>query len=37
MEFYKIGGAWMSNCYPENIFLADTEQLFKILKFIKDV
>jgi len=37
MEFYKIGGAWMTTCYPEILFLADTEQLFKILKFIKDV
>ena len=37
MEFYKIGGAWMTTCYPEILFLADTEQLFKILKFIKDL
>jgi hypothetical protein len=37
MEFYKIGGAWMTTCYPENLFLVNTEQIFKILKFIKDV
>ena len=37
MEFYFIGGAWMTNCYPENIFLANTEQLVTILKFLKDV
>ena len=37
MEFYKIGGAWMTNCYPENIFLTNSDQLFRILKFIKDV
>ncbi len=37
MEFYKIGGAWMTTCYPDILFLVDTEQLFKILKFIKDV
>jgi len=37
MEFYKIGGAWMTTCYPEILFLTDTEQFFMILKFIKDV
>jgi len=37
MEFYKIGGAWMTNCYPENLFLADTEQIFNMLKLIKDL
>jgi len=37
MEFYKVGGAWMTTCYPENLFLADTEQLFNILKLIKDL
>ena len=40
MEFYKIGGAWMSNCYPENIFLTNDEQynlVLKILKFLKDI
>jgi len=37
MEFYKVGGAWMTTCYPENLFLVDTEQLFNILKLIKDL
>ena len=37
MEFYKIGGAWMSNCYPENIFLTNDEQFLKVLKFLKDI
>jgi hypothetical protein len=37
MEFYKIADGWMTNCYPENIFLANTEQLFNILKLIKDL
>ena len=37
MEFYFIGGAWMSNCYPENLFLVNTEQLVNILQFLKDV
>ena len=37
MEFYKIPNGWMTNCYPENLFLADTEQLVNILNFLKDV
>jgi len=37
MEFYRVGGAWMTTCYPENLFLVDTEQLFNILKLIKDL
>ena len=37
MEFYKTKDGWMTNCYPENLFLADTEQLFNILKLIKDL
>jgi hypothetical protein len=37
MKFYKVQHGWMTNCYPENIFLADTEQLLNILKFLKDV
>ena len=37
MEFYKVQPGWMTNCYPENLFLANNEQIFKILKFIKDV
>jgi hypothetical protein len=41
MEFYRVGGAWMTTCYPENLFLAQSderqEQLFNILKLIKDL
>jgi len=37
MEFYKDGDGWMTNCYPENLFLVNTEQLFNILKLIKDL
>jgi hypothetical protein len=37
MEFYKVRDGWMTNCYPENLFMANTEQLFNILKFLKDV
>ena len=37
MEFYKVQPGWMTNCYPENLFLANTEQLFNILKLLKDL
>jgi len=37
MDIYKIENGWMTNCYPENLFLQNTEQLFKLLKFIKDL
>ena len=37
MEIYKIENGWMTNCYPENLFLQNTEQLFKLLKLIKDL
>jgi hypothetical protein len=37
MEIYKTRAGWMTTCYPENIFLADSEQLFKLLKLIKDL
>jgi hypothetical protein len=37
MEFYRVGEAWMTTCYPENVFLTNTEQLFNILKLIKDL
>jgi hypothetical protein len=37
LEFYKVRDGWMTTCYPENLFLADTEQLFNILKLIKDL
>ena len=37
MEIYKIENGWMTTCYPENLFLQNTEQLFKLLKAIKDL
>ncbi len=37
MEIYKIKNGWMTNCYPENLFLQNTEQLFELLKLIKDL
>ena len=37
MEFYKVRDGWMTTCYPENVFLANTEQLFNILMLIKDL
>ena len=41
MEFYEIKNGWMTNCYPENLFLAledkRQEQLFNVLKIIKDL
>jgi len=37
MDIYKIKNGWMTTCYPENLFLQNTEQLFKLLKLIKDL
>ena len=37
MEFYKIKNGWMTNCYPENVFLIDHHLLIDILKTIKDL
>ena len=37
MAIYKIENGWMTNCYPENLFLQNTEHLFKLLKLIKDL
>ena len=37
MEFYKLKAGWFTTCYPENLFLVDTEQLFKILRLIKEL
>ena len=36
MEFFKIKNGWMTNCYPENVFVRG-EQLFQFLKVIKDL
>ena len=37
MEFYKIENGWMTTCYPENVFVLNTEQIFNVLKIIKDL
>ena len=37
MDIYKIKNGWMTNCYPENLFLQNTGQLFNLLKFIKNL
>jgi len=37
MEIYKIKNGWMTTCYPENLFLQNTERLFNLLKFIKNL
>jgi len=37
MEFYKIENGWMTTCYPENIFILNTEQIVTVLKIIKDL
>ena len=37
MEFYKIGGAWMTNCYPDLLFLTNEDVLVNVLKTIKDL
>jgi len=37
MHFYQIENGWMTNCYPENFFLQNTESLFNLLKLIKNL
>jgi len=37
MEIYKIKNGWMTTCYPENVFLKNSQQLFDLLKLIKDL
>ena len=37
MEFYKTDDGWMTNCYPEMLFLDDTKTLVSILQTIKDL
>ena len=37
MEIYKIKNGWMTNCYPENLFLGDSQILHNLLKTIKDL
>ena len=37
IEFYKIKNGWMTTCYPENLFMKNTQQLFDILTIIKEL
>jgi len=37
MDMYKIKNGWMTTCYPENVFLKKSQQLFDLLKTIKDL
>jgi len=37
MKFYKIENGWQTTCYPENVFLADGDQIIHLLKVIKDL
>jgi len=37
MDIYKIKNGWMTTCYPENLFLRNSQQLFDLLKTIKDL
>jgi len=37
MDIYKIKNGWMTTCYPENVFLRDSQQLFDLLRTIKDL
>ena len=37
MEIYQIKNGWMTNCYPENLFLQNTEELFALLQLIKNI
>jgi len=37
IDMYKIKNGWMTTCYPENVFLRNSQQLFDLLKTIKDL
>jgi len=37
IDIYKIKNGWMTTCYPENVFLRDSQQLFDFLRAIKDL
>ena len=37
LYMYKIKNGYMTNCYPENLFLRDSQQLFDVLFAIKDL
>jgi len=37
MEIYQIENGRMTTCYPENLFLQNTQPLFNLLKLVKDL
>ena len=37
IEIYKIENGWMTNCYPENVFLTNLQQVFDLLKTVKEL
>jgi len=37
MDIYKIKNGHMTTCYPENVFLKESQQLFDLLKVIKNL
>ena len=37
IDIYKIKNGWMTTCYPENVFLRNSQQLFDLLKLIKEL
>jgi len=37
MDIYKIKNGHMTTCYPENVFLKKSQQLFELLKVIKNL
>jgi len=37
MDIYKIKNGHMTTCYPENVFLKSSQQLFDLLKLIKEL
>ena len=37
MKFYKLDAGWLTTCYPDLLFLADTERGWKLLKTLKEL
>jgi len=37
IDIYKIKNGWMTTCYPENVFIRDSQQFFDLLKIIKEL
>ena len=37
MKFYKLDAGWFTTCYPDLLFLADTERGWKLLKTLKEL